>query len=332
MKSLVLLITGLTLLFNIQFAFAEAEIGFPKSNIFIDSTSILEGESTNLYIILHKTVEAEPSVDIAIMDNDSILSTSTVKFYKNENLKIIKTKIKPEAGTHSFYARVQGSASTILNASVSRRTEEISFFVDSDTDGDGIGNIEDLDDDGDAIPDTEDEEPLVANEKKFFSDLIKRLTENKTASTSKNEKQIDYKTPGEITTILDETKKSNYSFASSSTVIKDTAAGFSNTFKKLENFRKNAAESINDYKVKELEKIKLIEDRTKKTPEEKISKKDASDLRSSQIASAAAAFTGAIFNHLTLFYIHIMILLYGLWRTIKHFLIKKFNIRHRRFD
>ncbi|MEZ4200201.1 MAG: hypothetical protein R3B69_01175 [Candidatus Paceibacterota bacterium] len=55
-----------------------------------------------------------------------------------------------------------GSSTRTVTVAITEVTDTI--FIDYDTDGDGIGNLNDTNDDGDYLPDDEDDEPLTYNE------------------------------------------------------------------------------------------------------------------------------------------------------------------------
>lgn len=125
-------------------------------------------------------------VYVAIRNNTDADLTGTVEFFDNEqriernNVNALNGRIieswadwTPTFGSHTLSATLSrielhtvGSSTQAVEVK-SALAEEI-IFVDYDTDGDGVGNQDDIDDDGDGISDTAEEnngtDPLTYDE------------------------------------------------------------------------------------------------------------------------------------------------------------------------
>jgi hypothetical protein len=309
-----IIISLVALSFGIHTARTEASIGFPTTNIFIDNQEVLEGDPVTIFVVLNRASEEVKEITVAFMDNNEVFATTSVSFFGSEQLKILEQRFVPEAGDHMLHARIQ-EEDWESRTGVSDKTISLHVFTDKDTDNDGIGNREDLDDDGDSIPDTDDPEPLVAQKKSLLSDWISQFT---ATSTEEAALESDESLPlGSFVDSHDDAEAATSSRALASVV---------NTIKKVEDMRKNTAATINAYEDQEIAKIEEIKREAGNTDVDEYDSHKARDMRSSQIAAAAAAITGTIFDHMTLFYLHIIMVVYGFVHTAWSFIKKKYHV------
>lgn len=164
-------INVLSLLFALAFPFSLMAAGYDKDLYFSaddirSANEILVGKNVRLYVTVHN-------------DSDSDL-TGVVKFYNEKTgtyigtdqpISVLSQKTddvfvdwEPQAsGNHNIAVRIVpwSEGDNPDNNKITR-----TFFVDTDYDGDGIGNRNDPDDDNDGVPDHQDDLPFDAKESK----------------------------------------------------------------------------------------------------------------------------------------------------------------------
>ena len=136
--------------------------------LWYDKSEIFAGEPVRLYVAIRNNTGSDLSGRVDFKDNGKNIGSSNVSALNN---RLIESWVDwtPTYGDHTIsvtLSRVELSAigTTTKRVEVVESNTEGSFFVDYDTDKDGIGNQKDNDDDGDGILDTEDSEPLRYNQ------------------------------------------------------------------------------------------------------------------------------------------------------------------------
>ncbi len=167
---------------------------------------------------------------VAVRNNTGSDLTGTVEFFDNEK-RIDKVSISaldgriierwadwtPSYGEHTITASLTktqlhtagGESKTVT---VTATLAEDTFFVDYDTDGDGVGNAADIDDDGDGISDEAEEkngtDPLVFNESTSEQADLQNTDDDSTELSDENtntgspEGIEQYLTPSRADTLL----------------------------------------------------------------------------------------------------------------------------------
>jgi len=162
--------------------------------LWYDRAEIFAGETVRLYVAIRNNTGSDLTGRVEFKNNGKVIGSSNVSALNN---RIIESWVDwtPTYGDHTITAslsRVELSAvgTTTRRVEVLESTTEQKFFVDYDTDKDGIGNLIDTDDDGDGIPDEEDDEPLIFNKAKSTNSEDEETSTEETKSKDSNKKDI----------------------------------------------------------------------------------------------------------------------------------------------
>jgi|TARA_Y100000310_G_scaffold288684_1_gene314547 hypothetical protein len=178
----------LTLLLSPVVSFAQPatieNLGFVTNPIWYSTEPFFAGKSVRVYTVLANSSEYDFSGTVAFYSNGKEIGSSRASLTREGDVQIVWIDWTPSFGNHSVVAKIAegfvslpgGEEQDISvegwESSVSER------FVDVDTDGDGVGNKEDTDDDNDGILDSQDSDPLKANEsriEKKFGGVVKNV-------------------------------------------------------------------------------------------------------------------------------------------------------------
>lgn len=129
-------------------------------------------QPVRIYVAIRNNTGGDLTGRVEFLDNDTLVARQQVSAL---NGRIIESWAdwEPSYGSHTITALLSrleltevGSSTKTVN--VTSAVAEDVIFVDYDTDGDGIGNKEDIDDDGDGLTDEEEEaagsDPLTYDE------------------------------------------------------------------------------------------------------------------------------------------------------------------------
>lgn len=292
----VLLLTAST---SVHAKVDATHVGFVDSSVWFDHEPFFSGEEVRVYTTLANSSPADFKGVVEFYDGETMIGTSQVTLERNGGFQVLWTDWVPQEGTHTVQVQITeatltppgGKAESIV---YERTPISLNRFVDTDTDGDGIGNKEDIDDDGDGIPDTEDPEPLIKKKEEVVHD-------------NSTKEDIEEKSTEVISKIGE--------FASSTSP--KVISGVKNTMDAIEEFRILQSNSI-ARKLKEV-KQKIEEDQVgfEDAPEGEGKKKNDPFNQLQLLALTTAGYT---LSHKIAFYIAGMFILYVLVRKIIPFL------------
>lgn len=160
-------------------------VGFVSSPLWFDREPFFSGQSVRVYTMLTNSSSADFSATVEFHDTGTVIGTSNVTLAKNGGFQVVWVDWTPSEGDHTISASVTNATLTEPGGepqSITYSGDSASApkrFVDTDTDGDGIGNREDPDDDNDGILDADDPEPLTAS-------ILSALEEQTLIETSKD--------------------------------------------------------------------------------------------------------------------------------------------------
>lgn len=149
-------------------AIDTSHIGFVRSAIWFDHEPFFSGETVRVYTTLANSTAADFKGTVEFYDDEVQIGRATLSLERNGGFQTVWTDWVPAEGDHAVSVKISSGVLTDASGEAQEvrseggNTQKLTRFVDTDTDGDRIGNREDNDDDGDGIPDENDAEPLVA--------------------------------------------------------------------------------------------------------------------------------------------------------------------------
>ncbi len=138
---------------------ADYDLSIPNGGFYAYDTSVLVGETVKLYAFIDNlgTVDVEATAICKV--GDSLVNAKPLSARANgatEEVWFTWTPLSPGTYTISLNIPLDGG---ISDPNPADNYAEIQFTVDTDADGDGIGDTDDPDDDNDGVPDNEDDYP-----------------------------------------------------------------------------------------------------------------------------------------------------------------------------
>lgn len=143
--------------------------GFADSPLWFDREPFFSGEEVRIYATLANSSFADFNAKVEFFDGEMTLGSTTIALERDGGFQVVWADWVPEEGLHIISVKITEATLTSPGGEPEEALYEsepiytLERFVDTDTDGDGIGNLEDDDDDNDGIPDSEDSDPLVEN-------------------------------------------------------------------------------------------------------------------------------------------------------------------------
>lgn len=168
-------------------AIDSTHVGFVDSSLWFDREPFFAGQEVRVYTTLANSSTADFNGVVEFYNGEETIGSANVTLERNGGFQVLWADWTPEEGNHRVSVKITEAFLTPEGGKPEQVTygNESSYslerFIDTDTDGDGIGNKEDTDDDNDGIPDSEDAEPLVkvAEETSFEPLSIKENLEDK---------------------------------------------------------------------------------------------------------------------------------------------------------
>ncbi|MCA9391213.1 MAG: hypothetical protein KC582_03080 [Candidatus Magasanikbacteria bacterium] len=112
------------------------------------------GYSAKIYATVQPLCKRDTEGDVLFYANNKLIGTKPISYKKDGLAEEVWIAWKPsEYGNHALRVDTKGENGVIGDSA------SITFFVDRDNDGDGIGDEIDPDDDNDGVPDTKDQFP-----------------------------------------------------------------------------------------------------------------------------------------------------------------------------
>ncbi len=328
----------LVLLFIPLFAYSQQDqnAGFIPSGIWYSKDPFFAGDTIRIYTSLFNCNDETLVGELTFYDNGLKISSLEFSLPNNCQAEIFSTKWTAKQGKHIITARITKAELVDKNGNKKPislkyyQTKENAKEVDKDTDKDGLGDKQDKDDDNDGISDedeikngTDPKNPDTdgdgINDKQDKDPLVPFVKTQK-----KQQKDI---TKNEEKTILNQAKEKTIQIAYQ--VPKKAVE----TIKKIENFRKNTAKTLNK-KIKTEPKKQETKDQKNKIQDSNIKISKDSILNAPQteekpplptITSAFIKTVSYVFNSALLFYSLLATVLYFLFRTIIRKITRKFK-------
>ncbi|MBL7045727.1 MAG: thrombospondin type 3 repeat-containing protein [Parcubacteria group bacterium] len=144
-------------------------VGFLQSSVWFEKEPFFAGKSIRVYTALANSTEADVDGVVKFLSNGVEIGRGDVTLERQGGFQVIWTDWTPTNGTHKVFAEFINVVATEPGGPPQSiiYTGEVASAeareVDTDTDGDGIGNKIDTDDDGDGVLDINDDSPLVPN-------------------------------------------------------------------------------------------------------------------------------------------------------------------------
>lgn len=169
-------------------------VGFVDSSLWFDREPFFSGEEVRVYTTLANSSSADFKGVVEFYDGETTIDKANVTLERNGGFQVVWADWVPEEGNHKVSVRITEATLTPPGGEpevveYKDEPETVERFIDTDTDGDGVGNREDNDDDNDGIPDSEDKEPLVADtetsDEKSDSSVKENLEDKSTQLVSK---------------------------------------------------------------------------------------------------------------------------------------------------
>lgn len=137
----------------------ESNAGFVQG-LWYSKEQIFAGESVRIYVAIRNNTEGDLSGTVEFFDGERRIDRKNVQALSG---RIIESWAdwSPEYATRTLKATLSRTelhnvGSSTQSVVVVSALAQDTFFVDYDTDSDGVGNREDTDDDGDTISDTQE--------------------------------------------------------------------------------------------------------------------------------------------------------------------------------
>lgn len=165
---------AVVIFFTILFAFfafydkseAKTDLSITETDITFSKADPLNGDLIRVYARVFNAGDTDVSGRVVFLSDGAQMSDPQAISLKPSTYDDVFVDWKVKAGTYNVEAKIVGlipQDDDIEN----NKTVKKSFFVDYDTDGDGIGDSKDLDDDNDDLNDEEEKikgtDPLLAD-------------------------------------------------------------------------------------------------------------------------------------------------------------------------
>jgi hypothetical protein len=140
--------------------------------IWLSTPAPVENHTTRIYVAIHNSTSGDLEGTVQFRINDELLDTMRISALAGRIIESWADWV-PSAGTSSITVSLQrtelaNTASGSVAVAVVQPLTERTIFIDTDSDGDGVGNQEDTDDDNDGVSDIDElqngTDPLVYNE------------------------------------------------------------------------------------------------------------------------------------------------------------------------
>jgi len=299
MKNILIIVLVLFFTFT-AFVSASVDInnvGFVNSSLWFDREPFFSGEKVRMYTTIANSSSSDFEGVVEFYEGKTLLNKDSVKLERNGDFQVVWADWTPKEGNYEISVKISNVKLTALGGesqSVEYDKEPVivSRFIDTDTDGDLLGNKEDLDDDNDGIKDNEDENPLISDIK------VNDNLETDSVRENINDKSTDLLLKiGEI---------------ASSTTPK-IASAIEGAFSEIEEFRIQQSDNV-DKKIKQV-KQKIAEDNVG-SDEISIGEEKKKNDPFNQLQLLALTTAGYTLSHKIAFYIVGIFILYLIFKKI----------------
>lgn len=267
----------------VSFAYAAPQpiknVGFVPANIWFSKDPFFDGEKIRIYTIVFNGSSYDLEGAVEFLDNGVIVGKTNFSLSSGGRVRDMWIDWVATKGKHAITARITGATASSASGAKSSvvldnmETGKSERDVDMDTDGDDVGNTEDLDDDDDGISDVD--------ELRNGTDPLKKDTDGDGVSDGK-ELEVSLKNKAEAELILESASTSVATILNTLRRIDDTipepikAAAITST-NIVERFRVEEGYKFALAKDKKLQEIKLISENKQKILVQEDSKNNKKD-------------------------------------------------------
>lgn len=135
--------------------FAKTDLSLTATDITVSKDESLAGETVRVFARVFNLGDTDVYGFVVFLDNGKEISDPQPISVKVNTYDDVFVDWRAAAGTHGIQAKIISTNLADENPINDKAVKE-DFFVDSDTDGDGVGNIKDFDDDNDGLSDAEE--------------------------------------------------------------------------------------------------------------------------------------------------------------------------------
>lgn len=137
-------------------------VGFVPANIWFSKDPFFDGEKVRIYTIIFNGSSYDLEGAVEFLDNGVLIGKTNFSLSSGGRVRDVWVDWEATGGKHAITARIVGAtasstggvkSSVVLDNTETGKSER---YVDMDTDGDAVGNTEDLDDDEDGISDVDE--------------------------------------------------------------------------------------------------------------------------------------------------------------------------------
>jgi hypothetical protein len=145
----------LAFLFSINESLAKTDLSIAVTDITFSKEEPLEGETVRVFARVFNLGETDVYGFVLFLNNDKEMADPQPISVKANTYDDVFIDWVVQAGNHNIQAKIIGTSLPDDNPNNNKAIRE-NYFVDLDSDGDGIGNSKDLDDDNDGLSDEEE--------------------------------------------------------------------------------------------------------------------------------------------------------------------------------
>lgn len=140
---------------------AAPPVGFPVQQIWFSKEPFFAGDKVAISALLVNSADATFTGTVVFLDNGTPIGEKTFSLTPAQASGIVAIEWTATAGDHRIRAKISGAMLTVNGvtkpADIGTGTVDMpAVAVDTDTDGDDLGNTTDPDDDNDLVTDTEE--------------------------------------------------------------------------------------------------------------------------------------------------------------------------------
>lgn len=277
-------------------------VGFVPANIWFSKDPFFDGEKVRIYTIIFNGSSYDLEGAVEFLDNGVLIGKTNFSISSGGRVRDVWVDWGATGGKHAITARIIGAtassaggakSSVVLDNTETGKSER---DVDMDTDGDDVGNTEDLDDDEDGISDVD--------ELRNGTNPLKKDTDGDGMSDGR-ELEISLKNKAEAELILESASTSVSTILQTLRKIDDTipepikTAAITST-NIVERFRVEEGYRFSLAKDKKLQEIKLLSEGKQKTFAQEDEKKDTKDVTDTVSNATKKPFAYAMLASLAL--------------------------------
>jgi len=141
---------------TVDTSYAKTDLSISDTDITFSETSPMDGDSIKIYARVFNFGDDDVSGSVIFLNNGKEMSEPQIISLKPNTYDDVFIELKVKAGTYNISAKITNLSLTDENLSNNETKKD--FFVDSDTDEDGIGDSKDEDKDNDGVSNEDEAE------------------------------------------------------------------------------------------------------------------------------------------------------------------------------